>query len=421
MRKESRAMDSGWALDVMHKAPYITVSFIDEDGKPYGLPLSLASDDDVNWYFHGALEGKKLEAIKAHPEVCLSAVTRCAPTVGPKDGSFTLQFKSAIAFGKAEIVTDDAEKIHGLQLICERFLPQHMDAFDQSIARSLSRTAVVRITLTEPPTGKRKQYDKEGVEMKYGRMEEWKNGITDIKTYLNEEAVGNAWKKSGVSRDEIFLVSKVWPSNYGDGQTMKSIDESLRKLQTDYIDLMLLHQPYCDRYGAYRDLEKAYKAGKVRAIGVSNFFPDHLIDLASNMEIAPMVNQMETHVFNQQHETRKFMDEFGTKLMAWAPLAEGQNGLFTNPTLTQIGEKYGKTAAQVALRWLLQSDVIIIPKTVHKERMQENLNLFDFELDAEDMQKIAALDTAHSLFLDHHSGETTKQFMEWRAVVKPTE
>ena len=245
--------------------------------------------------------------------------------------------------------------------------------------------------------------------------------IDTAQAYLNEEAVGNAWKKSGVNRDEIFLVSKVWPSNYGDGQTMKSIDESLRKLQTDYIDLMLLHQPYCDRYGAYRDLEKAYKAEKVRAIGVSNFFPDHLIDLASNMEIAPMVNQMETHVFNQQHEARKFMDEFGTKLMAWAPLAEGQNGLFTNPTLTQIGEKYGKTAAQVALRWLLQSDVIIIPKTVHKERMQENLNLFDFELDAEDMQKIANLDTAHSLFLDHHSGETTKQFMEWRAVVKPTE
>ena len=142
MRKESRAMDSGWALEVMHKAPYITVSFIDEDGKPYGLPLSLASDDDVNWYFHGALEGKKLEAIKTHPDVCLSAVTRCAPTVGPKDGSFTLQYKSAIAFGKAEIVTEDAEKIHGLRLICEHFLPQHMDAFDQSLARSLSRTAV---------------------------------------------------------------------------------------------------------------------------------------------------------------------------------------------------------------------------------------------------------------------------------------
>ena len=157
MRKESRAMDSQWALEVMHKAPYITVSFIDEEGKPYGLPLSLASDDDVNWFFHGALEGKKLDAIKAHPEVCLSAVTHCTPTVGPKDGSFTLQFKSAIAFGKAEIVTEEAEKIHALRLICQRFLPHHMDAFEPSVARSLGRTAVVRITLTEPPTGKRKQ------------------------------------------------------------------------------------------------------------------------------------------------------------------------------------------------------------------------------------------------------------------------
>lgn len=171
MRKESRAMDSQWALELMHKAPYITVSFIDAAGKAYGLPLSLASDDDVNWYFHGALEGNKIEAIKIHPDVCLSAVGRCTPTVGPKDGSFTLQYKSAIAFGKAEIVTDDKEKIHGLELICQRFLPNHMDAFNQSIARSLARTTVVRITLTESPTGKRKQYDKDGVEMKNGRME----------------------------------------------------------------------------------------------------------------------------------------------------------------------------------------------------------------------------------------------------------
>ena len=245
--------------------------------------------------------------------------------------------------------------------------------------------------------------------------------IDTAQAYQNEEAVGCAWKKSGVNRDELFLVSKVWISNYGEGQTMKSIDESLRKLQTDHIDLMLLHQPFCDRYGAYRDLEKAYKAGKLRAIGVSNFFPDHLVDLASNMEIAPMVNQVETHVFNQQHEARKFMDEFGTHIMAWAPLAEGLNGLFTNPTLTQIGEKHGKTAAQVALRWLLQSDVIIIPKTVHKERMQENLNLFDFELDAEDMKAIATLDTAHSLFFDHHDGKIAKQFMEWQGLVKPAE
>ena len=245
--------------------------------------------------------------------------------------------------------------------------------------------------------------------------------IDTAQAYLNEEAVGNAWRKSGVGRDELFLVSKVWTSNYGEGQTMKSIDESLRKLQTDHLDLMLLHQPFCDRYGAYRDLEKAYKAGKMRAIGVSNFYPDHLIDLASNMEIVPMVNQVETHVFNQQREARKYMDELGTRIMSWAPLAEGQNGLFTHPVLTQIGERHGKTAAQVALRWLLQSGVIIIPKTTHKERMEENLNLFDFELTLDDMKAIALLDTAHSLFLDHHDAETTKQFMEWRSIVKPTE
>ena len=245
--------------------------------------------------------------------------------------------------------------------------------------------------------------------------------IDTAQAYLNEEAVGKAWKKIGVRREDLFLVNKVWHSNYGEGQTMKSIDESLRKLQTDYIDLMLLHQPFCDRYGAYRDLEKAYKAGKVRAIGVSNFFPDHLVDLAANMEIAPMVNQVETHVFDQQREARKYMDEIGTHIMSWAPLAEGQNNIFSDPVLTKIGEKYGKTAAQVALRWLLQSDVIIIPKTVHKSRMEENLNLFDFTLDADDMEAIALLDTGHSLFLDHHDGEVAKQFMEWRAVVKPTE
>ncbi len=163
-------MDGQWALEVMHRAPYITVSFIDAEGKAYGLPLSLASDDEVHWYFHCALEGKKLEAIKVHPEVCLSAVTRCTPTVGPKDGDFTLQYHSATAFGKAELVEDDEEKVHGLRLICERFLPGHMDAFERSIARSLGRTAVVRITLTEPPVGKRKQYDKNGEELKYGRM-----------------------------------------------------------------------------------------------------------------------------------------------------------------------------------------------------------------------------------------------------------
>lgn len=164
-------MDSQWALEVMCKAPYITVSFTRTDGTAYGVPLSLACTDDRIWYFHCAPEGDKLDALAAHPQVCLSAVTKCAPTVGPKDGSFTLQYRSAIAFGKAELVTDDEEKIRALRVISERFLPQHMDAFDDAIARSLHRTAVVRITLDEPPTGKRKQYDRNGEEMKYGRME----------------------------------------------------------------------------------------------------------------------------------------------------------------------------------------------------------------------------------------------------------
>lgn len=171
MRKVSREMDSKWALEVMRKAPYITVSFTRADGTAYGVPLSLACTDDRIWYFHCAPEGDKLDALAAHPQVCLSAVTKCAPTVGPKDGSFTLQYRSAIAFGKAELVTDDEEKIRALRAISERFLPQHMDAFDDAIARSLHRTAVVRITLDEPPTGKRKQYDRNGEEMKYGRME----------------------------------------------------------------------------------------------------------------------------------------------------------------------------------------------------------------------------------------------------------
>lgn len=171
MRRESRAMDSDWALGVMRKAPYVTVSFTRPDGTAYGVPLSLASRDDKIWYFHCALVGDKLDAIAAHPEVCLSAVTRCQPTVGPKDGSFTLQYRSAIAFGKAEMVVDNEEKILALRIISERFLPKHMDAFDDAVRQSLHRTAVVRITLTEPPYGKRKQYDSSGNEMKYGRME----------------------------------------------------------------------------------------------------------------------------------------------------------------------------------------------------------------------------------------------------------
>ena len=171
MRKASREMPADWALDIMRKAPYITVSFIRPDGTAYGVPLSLASTDDKTWYFHCAPEGDKLDAIATHPEVCLSAVTKCTPTVGPNDGSFTLQYRSAIAFGRAVLVTDVEEKVAALRAISERFLPQYMDAFDEAIRRSLHRTAVVRITLTASPTGKRKQYDKQGEEMKYGRME----------------------------------------------------------------------------------------------------------------------------------------------------------------------------------------------------------------------------------------------------------
>ena len=241
--------------------------------------------------------------------------------------------------------------------------------------------------------------------------------IDTAQAYANEEGVGSAVKKSGIDRDEVFIVSKIWISNYGYEKAKASINESLRKLQTEYIDLMLLHQPFCDRYGAYRALEEAYREGKLRAIGVSNFYPDHLIDLASNVEVKPMVNQVETHVFDQQMEAKKYMDELDCRIMSWGPLAEGLNGFFTNELLGEIGKKYGKSIPQVALRWLLQRGVIIIPKSTHKERMAENLNIFDFELTADDMAQILTLDTGKSLFFDHHDGEVTKMFMGWRGLV----
>lgn len=238
--------------------------------------------------------------------------------------------------------------------------------------------------------------------------------IDTAQAYNNEEGVGAAIAKCGIPRNELFIVSKIWISNYGYDKARKSIDESLRKLGTDHIDLMLLHQPYCDRYGAYRALEDAYKEGKLRAIGVSNFYPDHFIDLAENVEIIPAVNQVETHVFNQQTIARKYMEEFGTRTMSWGPLAEGRNNFFTNPVLEKIGQKYGKTVAQVALRWLTQLGIIIIPKSVHIERMKQNLDILDFSLSESDMSEIALLDTGKSLFFDHHDPETVKMFMGWR-------
>jgi diketogulonate reductase-like aldo/keto reductase len=241
--------------------------------------------------------------------------------------------------------------------------------------------------------------------------------IDTAQAYNNEEGVGGAVAKSGIPRQEIFLVSKIWISNYGYEKAKASIDESLRKLRTDYIDLMLLHQPFCDRYGAYRALEDAFKAGKVRAIGVSNFYPDHYIDFAENVSVVPAVNQVETHVFDKQIQAQKYMEEYGTHIMSWGPLAEGRNNFFRNETLATIGAKYGKTVAQVALRWLIQRGVIIIPKSTHIERMRENIDIFNFELSADDMTQIATLDTGKSLFFDHHDGEVTKMFMGWRGLV----
>lgn len=238
--------------------------------------------------------------------------------------------------------------------------------------------------------------------------------IDTAQAYHNEESVGNAVRKSGIDRKDIFIVSKIWISNYGYEKAKNSIEESLHKLQTDYIDLMLLHQPFCDRYGAYRALEEAYKEGKLRAIGVSNFYPDHFIDIASNMEIVPAINQVETHVFNQQIEAQRIMEEFGTHIMSWGPFAEGRNGFFTNIQLAEIGMKYGKSIAQIALRWLIQRGVIIIPKSTHIERMRQNIDIFDFSLSVEDMTAISTLDTGKSLFFNHHDAKTTNMFMGWK-------
>lgn len=232
--------------------------------------------------------------------------------------------------------------------------------------------------------------------------------IDTAQAYGNEEAVGNAVQKSGVPRQELFITSKVWISNAGYEKAKASIEESLRLLQTDYIDLMLIHQPFNDYYGAYRAMEEYYKAGKIKAIGVSNFYPDRFIDIAQFSEITPMVNQVETHVFNQQNQAQKIMEKYGTQIESWGPFAEGRNDFFTNDTLKAIGEQYGKSVAQVALRYLIQRNVVVIPKTVTKERVIENFDVFDFDLTNEDMDKIAKLDQEQSLFFSHYDPETVE-------------
>ena len=236
--------------------------------------------------------------------------------------------------------------------------------------------------------------------------------IDTAQSYFNEEEVGNAIKASGIPREDIFLTSKVWVEHYGYDACRQSVEESLRKLGTDYIDLMLLHQPFSDYYGAWRALEDLYDEGKLRAIGISNFYPDRMVDIASFARIRPMVNQVETHVLNQQTEAKKWMDKYGVQIEAWAPFGEGRGGLFGNETLVNIGQKYGKTSAQVMLRWNIQRGVVVLPKSTHKERMAQNLDVFDFALTDADMAAIAALDTATSSFFSHYDPNMVEWFVK---------
>lgn len=226
--------------------------------------------------------------------------------------------------------------------------------------------------------------------------------------YMNEKAVGNAIKKSGVPREEIFVTTKLWIQDAGYESAIKAFEKSLSKLQLDYLDLYLIHQPYGDVYGAWRAMEELYRQGRVKAIGVSNFQPDRLMDLIVHNEIVPAVNQIETHPFCQQMETQKFLQENKVQIQSWGSFAEGKNNLFENEALLSIGEKYGKNIAQVVLRWLTQRGVVAIPKSVHKERIAENFDIFDFELCPEDMDRIGSLDMKSSSFLDHRNPETVK-------------
>lgn len=235
--------------------------------------------------------------------------------------------------------------------------------------------------------------------------------IDTAQAYGNEAGVGNAMQKCGLPREELFITTKIWISNAGYEKAKASIDESLRKLQTNYIDLLLIHQPFGDYYGSYRAMEEAYRAGKVRAIGISNFYPDRYLDIVHFSEIKPAVNQVETHVFQQQKTAREYMKKYGTQIMSWGPFAEGKNNYFQNPVMKEIGEKYGKSVAQVALRFLLQNDVVVIPKSTHRNRMEENFQVFDFTLTGEEMAKIEALDGGRSLFFSHYDPQTVEWFM----------
>lgn len=236
--------------------------------------------------------------------------------------------------------------------------------------------------------------------------------IDTAQSYFNEEEVGNAIAKSGVSREQIFLTTKVWVEHYGYDETRKSVLESMRKLKTNYIDLVLLHQPFSDYYGAWRALEDLYAEGVIKAIGVSNFYPDRLVDICSFARIKPMVNQVETHPHNQQIEAHEWMKKYGVQHEAWAPFGEGRGGMFEEPLLVEIGKKYGKTAAQVILRWDMQRNVVAIPKSTHIERMEQNFDIFNFELSEEDMAKIATLDKKQSSFFSHYDPKMVEWFAQ---------
>ncbi|MBB2146853.1 aldo/keto reductase [Pedobacter sp. LMG 31464] len=227
-------------------------------------------------------------------------------------------------------------------------------------------------------------------------------------SYLNEVSVGNAIKKSGVAREELFITTKLWVQDAGYESTKKAFQKSLDRLQLDYLDLYLIHQPYGDVYGSWRAMEELYAEGKVKAIGVANFHPDRLIDLILHNKIIPAVNQIETHPFHQQIETQKFLQDNNVQIESWGPFAEGKNDIFKNELLFAIGEKYNKSVAQVILRWLTQRGIIVIPKSVKKERMAENFNIFDFNLSEDDLKTISTLDTNQSLFFDHRNPEMVK-------------
>jgi len=241
--------------------------------------------------------------------------------------------------------------------------------------------------------------------------------IDTAASYGNEDAVGKAIKSSGVAREDLFITTKLWIQSNGYEGTKKAFENSLKRLQLDYLDLYLMHQPFGDVYGEWRAMQDLYKEARVRAIGVSNFHPDRLIDLVVHNEIVPAINQVETHPFHQQIETQKFLQENDVQIESWGPFAEGKNNIFHNDILLSIAQQHNKTVAQVILRWLIQRGVIAIPKSVHKERLKENFNIFDFELSAEDMEAIKALDTKASSFFNHRDPAMVKWLGERKLAI----